>query len=89
MKSSGDLHETLTPEQGAGSREQGAGNTTAEVINTSVEGAIPAESNGRFDYFAADPHGLPPERLTEEAERKRQMDALMAMTREETRHGPA
>ena len=55
-------------------------NTTAEVINTSVEGRIPAASNGQFDYFAAERHGSP----AEEAERRRQMDALMAMTREET-----
>src|SRR5258708_279434 len=83
---SGGMPEPLRPEQGAGSREQGAGNTTAEVVTTSVEGTGPAAQNGDFNYFAAQPHGhppLPPERLGEEAERRRQMDALMRMAREE------
>jgi len=76
-KSSGDLQETLAPEQGAGSREQGAGNTTAEVINSNVEVTGRAPPNGQFDYFA-----MPPARPGEEAERKRQLDALAAMIRD-------
>jgi general stress protein YciG len=59
-------------------------NATAEVVNTKVEVARPPPPNGQFDYFGGGVPGLPPERLSEEAERKRQMDALMAMTREET-----
>jgi hypothetical protein len=56
----------------------------AEVVNSSVEGTSPAESNGSFDVFATDPHGKPDYAPEFEAERRRQMDALMAMAREET-----
>ncbi len=58
----------------------------AEVVNSNVEVPERAPPNGNFDYFGTQPHGhppLPPERLGEEAERRRQMDALMRMAREE------
>jgi hypothetical protein len=56
----------------------------AEVINSNVEGTDPAASNGQgFNYFAADKHGQPPPAPEFEAERRRQMDALMAIAREE------
>jgi hypothetical protein len=53
--------------------------TTAEVIHSNVEVSPPAAQNGQFDYFGAERHGTP----AEEAERKRQMDALMRLAREE------
>jgi hypothetical protein len=66
---SGNPPEPLRPEQGAGSREQGAGKTTAGVINSNVEIPPTTVLNGKsdFDSFAPDI----------EAERRRQMDALM------------
>jgi len=62
--------------------------TTAEVVNTEVEVTERAPPNGRFDYFGAGRHGLPPPSASEEAERKRQLDALAAMIRAEPEVDP-
>src|SRR5258708_4635557 len=64
---SGGMPEPLRPEQGAGSSEQGTGNTTAEVVTTSVERTVPAAQDSACDYFRAPPHGLPPHPLAAQA----------------------
>jgi hypothetical protein len=81
MKDSGAAHETFTPEQGAGSREQGAGSTTAEVVTTSVEGGTLGAAGlpeGKWLNKNGEAKELPAASLNFEAERRRQMDALMA-----------
>jgi hypothetical protein len=93
---SGDLHETLRPEQGAGSREQGAGMTVAGVLNGSLEGVIhrpqiqlptgPWLSGGLPP--APEPPASPRGRAETDAERRRQAAALAEWEKDHPQEAP-